>query len=528
MQLDHAPIPSDAATVITPAALSFVADLHLAFEARRAALLEARVTRQRALDAGARHAFPAGDDGTAHLDFRVPPAPAALRDRRVEITGPAERKMMINALNSGAKVFLCDVEDALSPTWANVTAAQRNLYDHAHGTLEHHDAARGKRYVVGSDPATLVMRPRGWHLHEAHLRVDGSAVSASLFDFGVWAFHCAAALYDRGDGPFVYLPKLEGRHEARLWSDVFTWTERRLDLPHGTVRATVLIETLPAAFEMDEILYELRDHATGLNAGRWDYIFSLIKQLRAHPASSLPDRAQVTMRVPFMSAYTDLLVRTCHRRGAHAIGGMSAFIPNRSDPEVTERAFAAVTADKQLEADKGFDGTWVAHPDLVPVAQAVFDDVLGSRPNQLEHPGRERTVNADDLLDTRIDGGTVTDAGIRANVDVALRYLEAWLSGTGAAAIHNLMEDVATAEISRAQLWIWRRRAARVDDGSTFDAERYLHVRNELATDDTVGVAAARLLDALVLDDDFASFLTLSAYPELVADTAREVRSARD
>ena len=374
--------------------------------------------------------------------------------------------MMINALNSGAKVFMADLEDALSPTWSNVVGGQVAIADAVRRTLALDTAE--KSYRLNDTTATLVVRPRGWHLEERHVLVDGVPMSASLFDAGLFLFHDAAELLARGSGPYLYLPKLESHLEARLWNDVFVHAQGTLGIPSGSVRATVLIETILAAFEMDEILYELREHAAGLNAGRWDYIFTLIKRFRDDPAMVLPDRGQVTMAVPFMRAYTRLLVATCHRRGAHAIGGMSAFIPNRREPEVTANALAKVREDKDRESGDGFDGTWVAHPDLVPVAMAEFDRVLGDRPNQKSAPG-DPTVPADALLDIAVPGGHATEAGARQDVSVTLRYLDAWLRGNGAAAIDNLMEDAATAEISRSQLWQWRRHGTLLDDGRPFD-----------------------------------------------------------
>ncbi len=424
--------------------------------------------------------------------------------------------MMINALNSGAKVFMADLEDALSPTWSNVVGGQVAIADAVRRTLALDTAE--KSYRLNDTTATLVVRPRGWHLEERHVLVDGIPMSASLFDAGLFLFHDAAELLARGSGPYLYLPKLEGHLEARLWNDVFVHSQESLGVPRGSVRATVLIETILAAFEMDEILYELREHAAGLNAGRWDYIFTLIKRFRDDPAMVLPDRGQVTMAVPFMRAYTRLLVATCHRRGAHAIGGMSAFIPNRREPEVTANALAKVREDKDRESGDGFDGTWVAHPDLVPVAMAEFDRVLGDRPNQKSAPG-DPTVPPDALLDIAVPGGHATEAGARQDVSVTLRYLDAWLRGNGAVAIDNLMEDAATAEISRSQLWQWRRHGTVLDDGRPFDEARYARIRDEEL--DRIGretgrvAEAAALLDGLVLTDDFPEFLTLEAYGRL-------------
>jgi malate synthase len=510
--------------VLTADALAFVASLHRAFDARRRELLAARADRQRRFDAGELPAFPAETaDIREDSAWRVATAPPDLDDRRVEITGPAEPKMMINALNSGARVFMCDFEDALSPTWENVTTGLWAVGEAVRRRL----ALRtdDKAYALGPDIATLVLRPRGWHLDEAHVLVDGSPISAALFDFGIAFFHNARELIARGSGPYFYLPKLESHLEARLWNDVFVAAQDRIGVARGSIRATVLIETIVAAFEMDEILFELREHAAGLNAGRWDYIFSLIKKFRSRADFVLPDRRHVTMTVPFMRAYASLLVRTCHRRGAHAMGGMAAFIPSRRDPEVNVRAFAAVRADKERESADGFDGTWVAHPDLVPLATEVFGGVLGERPNQKGVLRDDVAVAAEDLLDVRIAGAGATEGGVRANVSVGLSYLASWLAGNGAAAIDNLMEDAATAEISRSQLWQWRTHAVPLDDGSPLTPDRYAGLRDEelgrLAptAPDAPWADAAALLDDLVLSDEFVEFLTLPAYRNLLART---------
>jgi malate synthase len=504
------PVPGNE-RVLTDEALAFVAELHRRFGHVRIDLLHRRHERQAEFDAGGRLDFPAGTQEIRDADWTVAPTPADFDDRRVEITGPAEPKMMINALNSGARVFMADLEDALSPTWANLIGGQAALMDAVRGTLTF-ESPEGKSYLVGERPAQLVVRPRGWHLVESHVMVDGTPISASLFDAGLYLFHNAAERIARGSGPYLYLPKLESHHEARLWNEVFVWAQAQLGVPRGSVRATVLIETITAAFEMDEILYELREHAAGLNAGRWDYLFSVIKRFRRDPALASPDRSQLTMTVPFMRAYTGLLVRTCHRRGAHAIGGMAAFIPNRRDPEVTERALAKVREDKERESGDGFDGTWVAHPDLVPLATEIFDSVLGDAPNQKDRVPDVAT-SASDLGSFAVAGGEVTDAGIRANVRVALAYLDSWLRGTGAAAIDNLMEDAATAEIARSQLWLWRTRGL-------LSVERYAAFRDE-ELERLGGAGEGRLKDAweildhLVLDDEFAEFLTLRAYAVL-------------
>ena len=505
------PVPG-ADRVLTDDALTFIADLQRRFGSSRVGLLHRREERRKALAAGDVLDFLPGTREVREADWTVAPAPADFDDRRVEITGPAEPKMMINALNSGARVFMADLEDALSPTWANVVGGQAALMDAVRGTLSF-TSPEGKAYAVGERPAQLVVRPRGWHLIESHVLVDEVPISASLFDAGLYLFHNAAERVARGSGPYLYLPKLESHHEARLWNEVFVHAQAALGVPRGSVRATVLIETITAAFEMDEILYELREHAAGLNAGRWDYLFSVIKQFHDRADFASPDRAQLTMTLPFMCAYTELLVATCHRRGAHAIGGMAAFIPNRRDPEVTAAALAKVRADKERESGDGFDGTWVAHPDLVPVATEIFDGVLGDRPNQKARLRDDVQPSAAALRDFTVPDGAVTEAGVRANVRVALAYLDAWLQGTGAAAIDNLMEDAATAEISRSQLWLWRVRGL-------LTSARYAEIRDEelarLGGTETGRLGDARdLLDHLVLDDTFADFLTHRAYAVL-------------
>jgi malate synthase len=486
--------------ILPPRALEFVAALQRKFGPARAQALTRRRERQAELHAGMRVDFLSETEEIRAGDWRVAPPPQDLADRRVEITGPVDRKMMINALNSGARVFMADFEDACSPTWTNIVEGQRNVRDAARRaiSLETPD----KTYALADEIATLVVRPRGWHLSERHVLVDGELVSASLFDFGLTVFHNAHALLERGSGPYFYLPKLESHLEARLWNDVLAMAEQELELPHASIRATVLIETILAAFEMNEILWELRERSTGLNAGRWDYIFSVIKKLNA----VLPDRVAVTMTVPFMRAYTELLVATCHRRGAHAMGGMAAFIPSRRDPELNELALAKVREDKLRESADGFDGTWVAHPDLVPVATEVFDGVLGERPNQVDRLRDEVRVAADDLIDFSVPGGEVTEDGLRTNVSVGVRYLDAWLSGVGAAAIDNLMEDAATAEISRAQVWSWVR-AGRFDEA---------RVRGELE-DVPASDAAKEVFADVALAPEFVEFLTLPAYERLPA-----------
>ena len=503
--------------VLTPDALAFVEALHAEFGARRLELLERRKQVQARYDAGEWPDFPAE---TAHIrggDWKVAPAPADLNDRRVEITGPVDRKMMINALNSGAKVFMADCEDANSPTWENLVLGQINLQDAVRRTIELHQPD-GKSYTLKETIATLLVRPRGWHLLEKHYTFDGQPASGSFFDFGLFFFHNAAEAVRRGSGPYFYLPKTESYLEARLWNDVFSWAEKTLGIAHGTVRATVLIETFPASHQMEEILYELREHAAGLNAGRWDYIFSTIKTQRNRPGLFFPDRSQVTMAVPFMQAYCELLVKTCHTHGAHAIGGMAAFIPNRRDPEVTARAIEQVTQDKTREVGQGFDGTWVAHPDLVPVAKAVFDAAFGDKPNQKHVLRQEVAVTAADLRNFDIPGGKVTEAGMRLNISVGIQYLNAWLCGNGAAAINNLMEDAATAEISRSQLWQWIHKGATLDDGRPVTLELYRSLKDEelakLPAGGRIDEAAA-IFDRLIEADELRDFLTLPAYEVL-------------
>jgi malate synthase len=522
-----APVPGFE-EVLTPDALAFVAQLQRSFGPVRDALLERRAERQAEIDAGAPLTLlPDTAAIRADSSWRVAEAPPDLVDRRVEITGPAEPKMMINALNSGARAFMADFEDALSPTWANVVGGQAACRAAVRGSLAF-DSPEGKSYRLDEHVATLLVRPRGWHLPEAHVRIDGEPVAASLLDFGLYFFHNAIERQRRGSGIYVYLPKLQSHREARLWNDVFVQAQAMLGLPRGSVRATVLIETIHAAFEMEEILYELREHASGLNAGRWDYLFSCIKTFRGARAQVLPDRAQVTMTVPFMRAYTERLVLTCHRRGAHAIGGMAAYIPSRRDPAVNEIAMRKVREDKERESTDGFDGTWVAHPDLVPLAAGVFDGVLGDASDQRAVRVAEAALGSEvpgdpaALVDLAVPGGSVTEAGVRMNVSVALQYLDSWLRGNGAAAINNLMEDAATAEISRSQLWQWRTSGAPLDDDAPLDAHRYGAIREAelaaLASEAAPGsrtAEAAELLDRLVLDDEFVEFLTLPAYERL-------------
>ncbi|MFD4905327.1 malate synthase A [Kitasatospora purpeofusca] len=520
--------------VLTPEAVAFVVGLHRSFEGRRRELLARRRERRAEIARTGTLDFLPETAGVRAADWRVAEAPRALQDRRVEITGPTDRKMVINALNSGAKVWLADFEDATSPTWENVVSGQINLIDAFEGRIDFATDA-GKSYTLrpAAELATVVVRPRGWHLDENHLLVDGEPVAGAFLDFGLYFFHNAARLLARGaddpnSGPYFYLPKTESHLEARLWNDVFTHAQAELGIPHGTIRATVLIETVTAAFEMDEILYELREHAAGLNAGRWDYLFSIVKNFRdAGEHYILPDRNTVTMASPFMAAYTRLLVRTCHRRGAHAIGGMAAFIPSRKDPEVNAAALEKVEADKDREAGNGFDGSWVAHPDLVPVARASFDAVLGGRPHQKDNPGPDGPVTAEQLLDIAGAGGSCTRHGLHNAVQVGIRYIEAWLRGLGAVAIFHMMEDAATAEISRSQIWQWIHNdvvLADTGEKATADLVRRL-VAEELTAlraevGDEVYAAgrwreAAQLFEQVALAEEFADFLTLPALPLL-------------
>ncbi len=514
--------------VLTPEALGLVAALQRELGARRAELLAARQARQVELSAGGTLDFLAAtqvirDDP----DWRVAAPAPGLVDRRVEITGPTDRKMTINALNSGAKVWLADFEDANTPLWDNMVTGQLNLIGALDRTLDF-TSEEGKSYQLGPDAelATIVVRPRGWHLDEKHMLVDGQRVSGSLFDFALYFVHCARRQLERGSGPYFYLPKIESHLEARLWNDAFNLAQDALGIPRGTIRATVLIETIPAAFEMDEILYELRDHSAGLNAGRWDYLFSMIKKFRNRGQEFvLPERNSVTMTAPFMRAYTELLVKTCHKRGAHAMGGMAAFIPSRRDPEVNAVALAKVREDKTRESSDGFDGSWVAHPDLVPLCREVFDAALGDRPNQLTRQRDDVSVSAADLLAVSKTPGTITEAGLRNNISVGLQYLTSWLGGNGAVAIFNLMEDAATAEISRSQVWQWIHNSVRLDDGQMVThhlAERIIAEESAAireAAGDTFDAArfeqAAALFSAVALSDDYVEFLTLPAYEEM-------------
>ncbi len=511
--------------VLTPGAIAFVATLQREFGRRRRELLEARARRRERLAAGELLDFRDDTRKVREGDWRVAPVPADLEQRWVEITGPTDRKMVINALNSGADGFMADFEDANSPTWRNMVEGHINLRDAIDGTITH-DSSDGRHYELQDDTATLLVRPRGWHLPERHLVVDSEPVSGALFDFGLFFFHCTGRLLGSGSAPYLYLPKLESHREARLWNDVFCFAQDEFGLPRGTIKATVLIETLPAAFEMDEILYELREHSAGLNAGRWDYIFSAIKCFPNRREMVLPDRGAVTMTVPFMRAYTELLAATCHRRGAHAMGGMAAFIPSRKDDEANRKALDGVRADKEREVGQGYDGTWVAHPDLVPVAREVFERGLNGEPNQLARLRDDVHVTAQDLLDLPSTPGQITDAGLRTNVNVGFQYVSFWLSGRGAAAINSLMEDAATAEISRSQIWQWVHHEVALEDGRTVTPELVREVLDEETAKIRAAVgeetwraghpaATREIFDRVSLARHLIEFLTLQAYEYL-------------
>ncbi len=502
--------------------MRFLAELSAEFEPRRQELLAQRKIRQAELDAGRLPDFLPETASVRAGTWKVAPIPHDLEDRRVEITGPVDRKMIINALNSGANVFMADLEDANSPTWQNNIEGQINLRDAVRGSITY-DSPEGKAYRLGANPAVLFVRPRGWHMVEKHVLAGGKPISASLFDFGLYFFHNAAELLARGSGPYFYLPKLESHLEARLWNDVFVFAQNRLGIPRGSIRATVLIETILASFEMDEILWELREHSAGLNCGRWDYIFSFIKKLSKHSAYTLPNRSQVTMDRHFLNSYVELLIQTCHKRGIHAMGGMAAQVPIRHDPAANERALEKVRQDKLREVRLGHDGTWVAHPGLVPVAKAVFDDHM-HHANQINRRGPYTNVTAADLLQT--PEGTITEEGLRWNLDVGLQYLEAWLRGSGCVPIYNLMEDAATAEICRAQIWQWLRHGARLEDGRTVTRPLVEHALHEQVDKlrSEIGMArfeegrfhlAALLFDQLLFAAEFPEFLTLAAYEHL-------------
>ena len=520
--------PAPAAGVLTDDGLAFLGALHERFEPRRRELLDARAQRRARIAAGETLDFLPDTREIREGDWQVAAAAPALQDRRVEITGPVDRKMVINALNSGARGFMADFEDSLSPTWTNVVEGQVNLTDAIEGTIEF-TGEDGREYKLNDEVATLLVRPRGWHLVEKHVRVDGEPVAGAFVDAGLYLMRNATRLLEKGSGPFFYLPKMESHREARLWAEVFAFIEGELGLDPGTVKTTVLIETLPAAFEMEEILYELRAHSCSLNAGRWDYIFSTIKTFRERPEFVLPDRTEVKMTVPFMKAYSELLVKTCHRRGAHAMGGMAALIPSRKDPEANERAIEAVAADKKREASSGFDGTWVAHPDVVETAMAEFDKVLGGRPNQVERQRVDVDVGAAELLDVASTPGAITEAGLRNNVNVGIQYISSWLRGNGAAGIYGLMEDAATAEISRSQVWQWIRHGRTLEDDGTpitpdlvrrLEGEELERIRTEIGDDEWFESEgrpkeSRALFEEVALADELAEFLTIPAYEKL-------------
>jgi malate synthase len=516
--------------ILTAEALGFVARLHREFDSTRRNLLAKRAERQKALDEGGTLDFLEETKGIREGDWRVAPEPEALKDRRVEITGPTSRKMVINALNSGASGFMADFEDANAPTWNNMVSGQVNLVDAVRGTIEHEED--GKEYKLDDEVATLLVRPRGWHLVERNLLVDGQPVAGAFMDFGLFTFHNAKELLDRGAGPYFYVPKLESHLEARLWNDVFKLAEDQLGIPDKSIKATVLVETLPLAFEMEETLYELRDHSAGLNAGRWDYIFSTIKCFRSRADFVTPDRIKVTMTVPFMHAYTELLVSICHKRGAHAMGGMAAQIPSRTDEEANKKAFAAIREDKQREASNGYDGTWVAHPDAVAPAMEEFSKFLGDGVEQVARQRDDVSVTAEELLDVPSTPGDISEEGLRSNVNVGIQYLSSWLRGNGAAGIYGLMEDAATAEISRAQVWQWVHHGAKLDDGReiTADLVRELEteelekIREEIGDDEWFQKEgrpdlSRELFEQVALADEFVEFLTLPAYEKLEENT---------
>jgi malate synthase len=519
-----APVSESYAEILTPEAIAFIADLQRNFNARRKSLLEARHERQKRLDAGEKPDFLPGTRAIREAEWTVAPLPADILDRRVEITGPVERKMIINALNSGAKVFMADFEDSSTPLWTNLIEGHINLRDAIRRTIAFADPATGKQYRLIEKPAVLFVRPRGWHLEERHVLVDGEPMSGSLFDFGLYFFHNARELGSRGSGPYFYLPKMESHLEARLWNDVFLRAQEALGLPRGTIKATVLTETILATFEMDEILCELREHSAGLNCGRWDYIFSFIKKFSLDPHAVLPDRAQVTMKTHFMRSYSRLAIKTCHRRNVHAMGGMSAYIPVKTDPEANEKAIAQVQADKEREAGDGHDGTWVAHPGLVPVALEIFDRLM-PQPNQIGKQLPDYHATAEDLL--QVPEGQVTEAGLKQNVAVGLGYVEAWLRGIGCVPLFNLMEDAATAEISRAQIWQWVHQSAKMSDGRAVDAALVESLiaaelaKQKTAVDDVRYASyerAADLMRELVKAPQFVEFLTLPAYQRVLKE----------
>jgi malate synthase len=517
----EAPGHPDAEAVLTPEALRFLTELHHRFDARRRELLDKRAERQKAIDAGQLPDFLPETESIRKANWKAAPIPKDLMDRRVEITGPVDRKMIINALNSGANVFMADFEDSNSPTWDNVISGQANLRDAVRGDIRY-KSPEGKEYALGPNPAVLLVRPRGWHLIERHLLVDGTPISGSLMDFGLYFFHNAKALIAKGTGPYFYLPKMQSHLEARLWNDVFLFAQEHVGVPRGTIRATVLIETILASFEMDEILYELREHSSGLNCGRWDYIFSFIKVFRNHKSFLLPDRSQVTMDRAFLKAYVELLIQTCHRREIHAMGGMAAQIPIKNDPAANESALDKVRQDKLREVKAGHDGTWVAHPGLVPIAKQIFDEHMKT-PNQIQVKREDVHITAADLL--KVPQGEITEKGLRLNVDVGIQYLQSWLGGNGCVPIYNLMEDAATAEISRTQVWQWLHHGAQLSDGRKVTSQL---VRETIASvleslraqlgsryDASKFEQAAKLFEQMMLSEELTDFLTLQAYEYL-------------
>ena len=514
-----APIPSGCEEILTPDALALVAELHKRFNGRRKQLLEARVERQKRIEAGEMPDFLPETKHIRESDYTVAPIPKDLLDRRVEITGPVDRKMVINALNSGANVFMADFEDSNSPTWDNIVQGQVNMRDAVRGTIEYTNP-QGKHYKLKENPAVLLVRPRGWHLLEKHATIDGEPISGSLFDFGLYFFHNAKAALDKGTGPYFYLPKMESHLEARLWNDVFVYAQDHCGIPQGSIRATVLIETILAAFEMDEILYELRNHSSGLNCGRWDYIFSFIKVFRNNPDFVLPDRATVGMTQHFLNSYVLLLIQTCHKRNIHAMGGMAAQIPIKNDEQANMTALEKVRQDKLREVKAGHDGTWVAHPGLIPIAKEVFDEYMKG-PNQIDNKREDVHITAADLL--RVPEGEITEGGLRTNIDVGIQYLEAWLGGNGCVPIYNLMEDAATAEISRTQVWQWLHHGKQLNDGRKITAamvrdtikQELDHIREQVGDaryDSGKYPQAAALFEKMMVNENCEDFLTLEAY----------------
>ena len=518
----EAPLNPAFEEILTPQAVAFLVELHHRFDGRRKELLRNRAARQQAIDAGQFPTFLPETESIRKAEWKVAPIPRDLLDRRVEITGPVDRKMVINALNSGATVFMADLEDSNSPTWDNNISGQINLRDAIRGNIRY-SSPEGKEYALAPKTAVLMVRPRGWHLVERHLLVDGSQISGSLMDFGLFFFHNAKALMEKGTGPYFYLPKMQSHLEARLWNDVFLFAQQHVGVPRGTIRATVLIETILAAFEMDEILYELREHSAGLNCGRWDYIFSFIKVFRNHQSFLLPDRSEVTMDRAFLKAYVELLIQTCHRRGIHAMGGMAAQIPIKNDPAANEAALEKVRQDKLREVKAGHDGTWVAHPGLVPVAKQIFDEHMKTA-NQIDVQREEVHITAADLLS--VPTGAITERGLRVNIDVGIQYLESWLRGSGCVPIYNLMEDAATAEISRTQVWQWVHHGAQLSDGRTVTLELVRETTASVLADlrSRVGAAAydagkfplaAQLFEQMMVGKELSEFLTLEAYKYL-------------